>query len=328
MTQFLSNSFLGQDVWMWLIFIAIVLVLLCFDLGVLHRDQHEIGVAESLWLSAGYISVALLFGIGVWTQLGAESGMAYYTAFLIEKTLSLDNVFVISLIFAYLAIPRRYQHRALFWGILGVIVLRAILIGVGAQLVAQFSWILYVFGGFLLLTGIKMLLTINHQPDLANNALLRWLRKHLNVTEQLHGQKFLVRLPSATEPGKQTWWATPLLLALIMIELVDLVFAVDSVPAVFAITPDPFIVYTSNIFAILGLRALYFSLAAIIHRFAYLKHAMAAVLIFIGSKIFLVGLIGKIPAAISLTVTFGLIASGVLFSLWKTRAASPAPAPR
>lgn len=307
---------------MWLAFIAIVVVLLCFDLGVLHRDQHEIGVAESLWLSAGYISVALLFGIGVWTQLGAEAGMAYYTAFLIEKSLSLDNVFVISLIFTYLAIPRQFQHRALFWGILGVIVLRAILIGVGAQLVTHFSWILYVFGGFLLLTGVKMLLTINQQPDIANNPVLRWLRKHMNITAQLHGEKFLVRLPSATAPDKTTWWATPLLLALIMIELVDLVFAVDSVPAVFAITPDPFIVYTSNIFAILGLRALYFALAAIIHRFAYLKHALAAVLIFIGAKIFLVGLIGKIPAVVSLGVTFSLIAGGVLFSLWKTRASN------
>ncbi|GAA5165171.1 TerC family protein [Viridibacterium curvum] len=317
--EFLNADFLGHAVWMWLAFATIVGVLLAFDLGVLHRDQREIGVAESLWLSAGYIAVAVLFGAWVWWLQGPESGVAYYTAFFVEKSLSLDNVFVISMIFTYFAVPRVYQHRVLFWGIMGVIVLRAIMIGLGAAMVANFSWLLYVFGGFLLITGVRMFTAANHMPDIATNPVLRFLRKHLRVTDELHGEKFAVRQPDPAKPGRQLWFATPLLLALIMIELVDLIFAVDSVPAVFAITQEPFLVYTSNIFAILGLRALYFALAAMIHRFTYLKYALALVLVFIGAKIFLVGIIGKIPAALSLSVTLGLIAGGVLFSLWKTR---------
>jgi tellurite resistance protein TerC len=192
------------------------------------------------------------------------------------------------------------------------------MIGLGATLVREFSWILYVFGAFLVVTGIKMWWMADHQPDIANNPLLRFLRRHMRVTEGLRGKAFIVTEPDPAT-GKPVRWATPLLLALIIIEFVDLVFAVDSVPAIFAITTDPFIVYTSNIFAILGLRALYFALAAMIHRFTYLKYALALVLVFIGSKIFLVGFIGKIPAPISLGVTFGLIAGGVLVSLWKTR---------
>jgi len=221
---------------------------------------------------------------------------------MIEKSLSMDNVFVIALIFSFFAIPRQYQHRVLFWGILGVIVLRAIMIGLGATLVSQFSWVLYVFGAFLIFTGIKMWIIADHMPDIANNPLLKFLKRHMRVTE-----------------GKLERFATPLFLALVLVEFVDLIFAVDSVPAIFAITTDPFIVYTSNIFAILGLRALYFALAAMIHRFKYLKYALALVLVFIGSKIFLVGFIGKLPAVVSLSVTFGLIAGGVLVSLWKTR---------
>jgi tellurite resistance protein TerC len=240
----------------------------------------------------------------------------------LQKSLSMDNVFVIALIFSFFAVPREYQHRVLFWGVLGVIVLRAVMIGLGAALVTQFSWVLYVFGAFLVLTGVKMLWMADHQPDLERNVLLRLLRRVLRVTPRLHGNAFVVRAPHP-ETGRPVLWATPLLLALCMVEFADLVFAVDSVPAIFAITTDPFIVYTSNIFAILGLRALYFALAAMIHRFAYLKYALALVLVFIGSKIFLVGIVGKIPAVISLSVTFGLIAGGVLVSLWKTR---PAPA--
>jgi len=300
-----------------------VVTLLSFDLGVLHKDDREIGVKESLLLSAGYITIALLFGAWVWWFLGAQSGTEYFTGFLIEKSLSMDNVFVIALIFSYFAIPRQYQHRVLFWGILGVIVLRAIMIGLGAALVSGFSWILYVFGAFLILTGIKMWIVADHMPDIANNPLLKFLRKHLRVTNELHGNAFFVRQPDPAS-GKMARAATPLFLALCLVEFVDLVFAVDSVPAIFAITSDPFIVYTSNIFAILGLRALYFALAAMIHRFTYLKYALALVLVFIGAKIFLVGFVGKIPPSISLTVTFGLIAGGVIVSLWKTR--QPAPA--
>ncbi len=313
----------GKPAWLWLSFMAVVVALLALDLGVLHRNDREIGVRESLLLSAGYIGVALLFGAWVWWLMGAQSATEYYTGFLIEKSLSMDNVFVIALIFSYLAIPRQYQHRVLFWGILGVIVLRAIMIALGAALVSQFSWTLYLFGAFLVFTGVKMWLMAGHEPDVANNVLLKFLRRHMRVTPQIEGNAFFVRRPDPAAGGKVVRWATPLFLALCLVEFIDLVFAVDSVPAIFAITTDPFIVYTSNIFAILGLRALYFALAAMIHRFKYLKYALALVLVFIGSKIFLVGIIGKMPPAISLGVTFALIAGGVLVSLWKTRGARP-----
>ena len=314
----LSADLLGKPAWVWVVFAGIVVSLLAFDLGVLHKDDREIGVRESLMLSAGYISVALIFGAWVWWYLGAPSGMAYYTGFMIEKSLSMDNVFVIALIFSFFAIPRQYQHRVLFWGILGVIVLRAIMIGLGAALVSQFGWVLYLFGAFLVLTGVKMWVMADHVPDIAGNPLLKFLKRRMRVTDALHGNAFWVIQPEPVS-GKMVRWATPLLLALVMIEFVDLVFAVDSVPAIFAITTDPFLVYTSNIFAILGLRALYFALAAMVHRFKYLKYALALVLVFIGTKIFLVGFIGKFPPLISLGVTFGLILGGVLVSLWKTR---------
>jgi tellurite resistance protein TerC len=315
---FFLAELLGTATWLWLVFISIVMGLLVFDLGVLHREHREIGVSESLLLSAGYITAGLLFGLWVWLVKGGEAGMDFYTGFLIEKSLSMDNVFLMAMIFSFLSIPRRYQHEVLFWGILGVIVLRAIMIGLGAALIAEFSWILYVFGIFLLFTGVKMLFSkVNTHPNLSENLLVKFLRKHMRVTERLHEGRFFVRQADAS--GKSVVWATPLFLALVLIECADLVFAVDSVPAIFAITQDPFIVYTSNIFAILGLRALYFALAAMIHRFAYLKYALALVLVFIGGKIFLVGIIGKIPAVISLSVTLGLLLGGVLLSLWKTR---------
>jgi tellurite resistance protein TerC len=319
----MHSPLLGKPAWIWLVFVAAVTTLLALDLGVLHKRDREIGVGESLFLSAGYIGIALVFGAWVWWTLGSSSGIEYFTGFLIEKSLSMDNVFVIALIFTFFAIPRQYQHRVLFWGILGVIVLRALLIGLGAALVSEFSWVLYLFGAFLVITGIKMWIIAGHVPDIANNPLLGFLRRRLRVTPQLHGNAFFVR-QSADAAGPPVLWATPLFLALCLVEFVDLVFAVDSVPAIFAITTDPFIVYTSNIFAILGLRALYFALAAMIHRFEYLKYALALVLVFIGAKIFLVGIVGKIPPALSLGVTFGLIAGGVIVSMWMTRAtASP-----
>ena len=316
--------FLGQAVWLWLVFVTVVVALLAFDLGVLHKDDHAIGIGESLRLSAGYIGVAVLFGCWLWWQLGAERGIEYFTGFVIEKSLSMDNVFVIAMIFSFFAIPREYQHRVLFWGILGVIVLRALMIGLGAALVTQFSWVLYVFGAFLVATGVKMLWMADHKPDLENNMLLRFLRKHMRVTPSLRGNAFFVR-ETQTPGAAPVLWATPLFLALCLVEFADLIFAVDSVPAIFAITTDPFIVYTSNIFAILGRRALYFALAAMIHRFVYLKYALALVLVFIGSKIFLVNLVGKFPPLLSLSVTAALIAGGVLVSLWKTRGQVAAP---
>ncbi|AQZ32557.1 tellurite resistance protein TerC [Pseudomonas sp. NFACC19-2] len=320
---FLFADFLGTATWLWLVFIAVVISLLAFDLGVLHRDNREIGVRESLLLSAGYITAGLLFGVWVFFQKGGDASMDYLTGFLIEKSLSMDNVFLMAMIFSFLAIPRQYQHKVLFWGIMGVLVLRAIMIGLGAALIHEFDWILYVFGAFLFFTGVKMLFSkLDDAPDLQNNVLVKFLRKHLRVTENLHGQRFFVRQDDGQ--GRSVLWVTPLFLALILIECADLLFAIDSVPAIFAITQDPFIVYTSNIFAILGLRALYFALAALIHRFAYLKYALALVLVFIGAKIFLVGIIGKIPAAVSLSVTLGLLIGGVLLSLYKTRGQPPA----
>ncbi|KAF1066165.1 MAG: putative membrane-bound redox modulator Alx [Pseudomonas citronellolis] len=315
---FLTAPFLGTTTWFWLLFLAIVIVLLILDLGVLQRDHHEIGVRESLLLSAGYFACGLAFGGFVWYEFGATHAVEYYTGFLVEQSLSMDNVFVMAMIFGFFGIPRRYQHQVLFWGILGAIVMRAIMIGLGAALVREFEWVMYLFGAFLLFSGVKMLFAKDDDaPDLANNPVLRFLRKHVRMTEQLHEHHFFVRQADAS--GRMVRYATPLFLALVLIELADVVFAVDSVPAIFAITQDPFIVYTSNIFAILGLRALYFSLAAMIHRFVYLKYALALVLVFIGTKIFLHGVIGKIPAGLSLGVTFGLLAGGIVLSLLKTR---------
>ena len=322
---FLFADVLGKPAWMWLAFIGIVLFLLVFDLGVLHRENRAIGVTESLIMSGVYISLGLIFGGWVWWYLGPEHGMNYMTGFAVEKALAMDNVFVIALIFAFFAIPRHLQHRVLFWGILGVIALRAIMIGVGATIVAEFSWVLYFFAVFLIMTGVKMIITADKVYDVAHNPVLRLVRRRLNVTGGLHGERFLVRLPDPAT-GKPTLFMTPLFLALILIEIADVVFAVDSVPAIFAITTDPFIVYTSNIFAILGLRALYFALAAMVHRFHYLKYALALVLIFIGSKIFLADILGleKFPPILSLSITFGLLIGGVVWSLRKTRAAVPA----
>jgi tellurite resistance protein TerC len=325
MDQLFSSLFLGQPLWMWLSFVAVVVVLLAFDLGVLHRDDREIGVRESLLLSAFYIALGTCFGAFVWWQLGQQSGIEYLTGFVVEKSLAMDNVFVIAMIFGFFAIPRQYQHRVLFWGILGVIVLRAIMIGVGATLVAEFGWVLYIFAAFLILTGLKMLWWGDHETDLSQNPVLKLIRARFRVTDRLHGHNFFVRLPDPAT-GRLVAYVTPLFMALVLIEVADVIFAVDSVPAIFAITTDPYVVYTSNIFAILGLRALYFALAAVLHRFAYLKQALAILLVFIGSKIFVADLFGwtKFPAEWSLGITFAILAAGVLYSLWRTREPRPA----
>lgn len=327
MDPFFALQFLGQPLWMWLSFITVVAVLLSFDLGVLHRSSREIGVRESLSLSAFYIILGVAFGGFVWMQLGRQAGIEYLTGFVVEKSLAMDNVFVIAMIFGFFAIPRQYQHRVLFWGILGVIVLRAIMIGVGATLVAEFGWMLYIFAAFLIATGVKMLWWGGEETDLSRNPVLKIIRRRFRVTDQLHGEKFFVRLPDPAT-GRLAAYVTPLFMALILIEVADVIFAVDSVPAIFAITTDPYVVYTSNIFAILGLRALYFALAAVLHRFAYLKQALAILLVFIGSKIFVADLLGwiKFPAEWSLGITFTILAAGVFYSLWRTREASEATA--
>jgi len=318
--EFLTYDFLGKPLWIWLAFLGIVVALLALDLGLLHKKQREIGVRESILLSGFYIALGLAFGGWVWWYMGETAGMNYLTGFVIEKSLAMDNVFVIAMIFTYFAVPRIYQHRVLFWGILGVIVLRAIMIGLGATLVESFSWVLYVFAAFLVFTGIKMWVFAEKEYDVASSPVLKWIRRRYRVTDTLHGEKFWVKQPDPTT-GRLAWFMTPLFLALIMVEVVDVVFAVDSVPAIFAITTDPFIVYTSNIFAILGLRALYFALAAMVDRFHYLKYALSLLLVFIGSKIFVADALGlaKIPPAVSLGITFAILTGGVAWSLWKTR---------
>lgn len=313
--------------WMWIGFFATVVFLLVMDLGLLHRKEREIGVRESLWLSAGYIAIAMGFGFVIHIMMNGTASSNYFTAYFIEKSLSMDNIFVMSMVFAHFHIPRLYQHRVLFWGILGVVLLRGVMIGVGSSLIHHFHSILYIFGIFLVVTGLRMLLAgeKSDEKTLEENKLLVWLRSHMKVTKELHGNRFFVGVRN-TRSGKITRRATPLFLVLIFIELADVVFAVDSVPAVFAVTDNPFIVYTSNIFAILGLRSLYFALSAMLHRFSYLKYALALVLIFIGGKIFLAKML-PISSGLSLAITLSLLLGGVIVSLYKTKNRPPAAVP-
>lgn len=317
---------MDKPIWMWAVFFSIVVTLLIIDLGVMHRKDKEISVKESLLMSLFYICVGLLYGGWIWMELGAKSGSEYLTGYIIEKTLSMDNIFVMSLIFTYYKIPRRFKHRVLFWGILGVIFLRGVMIGVGATLVEQFHWVLYIFAAFLIFTGIKMLFAHDEEPDISKNKTLTLLKRYLRFTDEMHGNKFSVKLPDPKHPSKRVRHFTPLFAALVTIEFADLIFAVDSVPAIFAITTDSYIIYTSNIFAILGLRALYFALDAIMHRFTYLKYALSIVLVFIGGKVLAAPLLGieKIPASISLSVTVTVLAAGVFYSMYRT-AKDPKP---
>ncbi len=319
--DFLFVDWLGTPVWFWAAFIVLVVALTAFDLGFLNKEDRAMGIRESLKLSIFYIGIATIFGAWLWYARGAEPGMQYFTGYFIEKALSLDNVFVISLIFSYFAIAPKYQYRALLWGIVAVIVLRGLMIAGGAALVQQAYWVLYIFAAFLIFTGVKMFFARDETPDIGDNAAIRFISSRMRVTREHHGHHFLVKVPDP-KTGKVVTAATPLLLALVVINIADIVFAVDSVPAIFAITTDTFIVYTSNIMAILGLRALYFALAAMVHRFHYLKYALAAVLVFIGAKIFVSDFVldgDKFPPALSLGVTLGLIVLGVVYSLWKTR---------
>lgn len=320
----LTLNILDKPVWMWAGFLLLILILMALDLGVFHRKDHEIGVRESLIMSAGYIALGLIFGLWVYHELGPEQAMEYYTGYVIEKSLSMDNIFVMAVIFSTFGIPRLYQHRVLFWGILGVIILRGIMIGLGATIIHHFEWVLYIFAAFLVITGIKLFFHDTEDKDpqefVKNNVLINKLKVFFHVTDDLHGHDFFVRKPHP-ETQKVTLYITPLFLTLMTIELADLIFALDSIPAIFAITTDTFIVFTSNIFAILGLRALYFALSALLVRFIYLKYAVAAVLVFIGAKVFvpLFTTLEKVPASVSLSVTIGLLAIGIIYSLIKTR---------
>ena len=300
-----------SSVTLWIGFNLFVLGLLALDLGVFHRHAHEVTFKEAASWSAVWIALALAFNLGIWHWFGEQKALEFLTGYLIEKSLSVDNIFVIALLFSYFAVPARYQHRVLFWGILGALVLRAIFIGAGAALLARFHWIIYLFGAFLIVTGLKMALTRESAIEPEKNPVLRLLRRWIPVTDRFHGQNFFVR-----EHGVRL--ATPLFLVLVLVETTDLIFAVDSIPAIFAVTTDPFLVYTSNVFAILGLRSLYFLLAGVMHKFTYLKLGLAAILVFVGIKMSIVGFYA-IPAWVSLAVIAALLAIAIGASLWKAR---------
>jgi tellurite resistance protein TerC len=310
---------MNTTIWAWVGFNLFVVALLALDLGVLHRKEREISVGEALWLSLLYIVLALLFGAGVFWTSGKQAGVEFLTGYFIEKSLSVDNIFVIVLTFNYFAVPAQYQHRVLFWGILGALVMRGILIFAGVQLIDNFTWMALVFGAFLIATGVKMLVVADAKPDIDNNVVLRFLRQRLRVTESYEGKRFFVRRDGVL-------YVTPLFLVLMLVEFTDLVFAVDSIPAIIAISKDPFIIYTANVFAILGLRALYFALAAIVPRFIYLKYALSLVLIVVGGKMIANYFYGEkfIPTEWALAITAVLIGGSIAMSLLRTRGTGPA----
>ena len=306
--------------WMWAGFGVFVIAMLAMDLLLLgKKGAHKVGAKEALIWSLIWFTMAILFGAGLWAWLDHSVGravadtkvMEYLTGYLLEKTLAMDNIFVFVMIFSYFAVPLQYQKRVLVYGVLGAIILRALMILLGAWLIAQFHWVLYLFGAFLLITGIKMLIFADSEPNLAKNPLLKWLKNHIRVTDEYHGDKFWVNI-------KGVRWFTPMFLVLVLIEFSDVIFAMDSIPAIFAITSDPFIVFTSNIFAILGLRALYFLLADMAERFHLLKYGLAIVLVFVGVKMLIVEWY-KIPVAISLAVVVTLLGTSIFLSLVATR---------
>lgn len=320
---------IAGTVWLWLGFNLFVLALLALDLGVFHRKAHVVSVKEAAIWSVVWIGLALLFNAGLyffWNTFSpssaysnSEAALAFFTGYLIEKSLSVDNIFVFVLIFSYFAVPAAYQHRVLFWGIIGALLMRAVLIAIGATLLKEFHWIIYVFGAFLIFTGIKMARHRQEQLQPERNPVIRLFRRLMPVTQEYHGEKFFIRRGG-------TLLATPLFLVLLMVESTDLVFAVDSIPAIFAVTNDPFIVYTSNVFAILGLRSLYFVLAGIMHKFQYLKLGLSVVLTFVGLKMVLTD-VYKIPTGVSLGVIATILTVAIVASLWRARQFSKPPQP-
>lgn len=292
---------------MWVVFNVFVLGMLALDLGVFHRKAHAVSLREAVAWSVVWIALALTFNLCVYYVWGAEKALEFLTGYLIEKSLSVDNIFVFLVIFRYFAVPAMYQHRVLFWGILGALVMRAIFIATGAALLSAFHWMIYVFGGFLIITGIKLLFAGDEKLEPEKNPAVRLVRRIMPVTQEYRGPSFFVRVEGRV-------WATPLLLVLLVVETTDVIFALDSIPAVFAITFDPFIVYTSNVFAILGLRALYFLLAGIMEMFRYLKVGLSFVLCFVGVKMVLADLY-KIPVEISLGVVAAILTLAIVASV-------------
>lgn len=306
--------------WLWIGFNVFVLIMLALDLGVFHRKAHVVSFKESIAWTVVWVALAMLFNLGVWHYAGSEKGIEFLTGYVIEKSLSVDNVFVFALLFSYFAVPPLYQHKVLFWGIIGALIMRAIMIALGAALITKFIWIIYIFGAFLILTGIKMIFKKEEQIHPERNPLVRWFKKLMPVTPDYRGDKFFVR-----ENGIRH--ATPLFVVLLLVEFSDVIFAVDSIPAIFAVTKDPFIVYTSNIFAILGLRSLYFALAGVMDKFHYLKIGLGVVLTFVGIKMLLGHTAWKIDTHLSLGVIIAVIAGSIVASLMWPKKTVLAPLP-
>lgn len=298
---------------MWVAFNAFVLAMIALDLGVFHRKAHAVSLREAATWSIVWVVLALGFGAWIWSAWGEEAGLQFLTGYLIEKSLSVDNIFVFVMLFTYFAVPAQYQHRVLIWGIIGALIMRGAFIAAGAYVLERFDWVLYVFGAILILTGLKMLRRQeSFSPE--TNPFIGFVRRWLPMTDRYHGERFWVK-------DGVRWVATPLFLVLLLVEASDLVFAIDSIPAIFAVTREPFLVFTANVFAILGLRSMYFLLAGVVHRFVYLKVGLAAVLVFVGVKMMIVEFY-HIPVAVSLAVILGVITGSIVVSLRKTRAGS------
>ena len=296
-----------DNIWLWIIFNAFILLMLLIDLGVFHRDNHVISIREALGWTAVWIALALVFNAGLWYYMGTETALKFLTGYLIEKSLSMDNVFVFLLIFTYFRVPAEYQHKVLFWGILGALIFRAIFIFAGVALISKFHWIIYVFGAFLIYTGFKMMLEKDKEIHPKKNPILRLFGRFMPISKHYHGDRFFVR-------RRNYIVATPLFVVLIVIETTDIIFAVDSIPAIMAITLDPFIIYSANAFAILGLRALYFALAGVMRLFHYLHYGLSIILIFVGFKMVLEDVI-TIPIVVVLAVIILLLGGSIAASL-------------
>src|SRR5215470_7332486 len=302
---------MSHQVWIWVAFNVFVLMMLAVDLGVLHRRAHEVTLQEALVWSGVWIALALLFALGVYSWDGPQPALEFLTGYLIEKSLSIDNIFIFALIFSYFKVPARYQHKVLFWGILGALVMRAIFIFAGIALLQRLHWIIYIFGALLILTGIKMAMEKDKEIHPDKNPLLKLFRRLVPVTDSYHADHFFVK------QGGQ-YAATPLFIVLLVVETTDVIFAVDSIPAILGITMDPFIVYTSNVFAILGLRALYFALAGVMRLFHYLHYGLSAILVFVGAKMLLAD-IYKLSVGVALGVIAGILLIAVIASVLRPR---------
>jgi tellurite resistance protein TerC len=303
----------------WIIFNVVILGLLLLDLGVLNRNSHEVKMREALMWTAGWITLALLFCAGIWLKMenGQTRALEFITGYLIEYALSVDNIFVFVLIFSYFKVAPQYQHKVLFWGIMGALIMRAVMILVGVQLVERFEWLIYVFGVFLIFTGIKLALQKEGDIEPHENPLVRGFRKMMPVTEDYEGDKFFVMRED--QNGSLKRWATPLFIVLLMVESTDLIFAIDSIPAIIGVSRDPFIIYTSNVFAILGLRSLYFALAGLMGLFHYLKLGLSIILMFVGIKMLLSHSDYKIPIGLSLGFIVAVLAISVVLSIMRPR---------